>query len=87
MSHLELIIVAHVRELLRTAAGSEHTVEAWETHEGISVVVKRVGSKSWRVDDRFLVTWRDALRFFSGVDDTVGLDMVEEVKRRMESGT
>jgi hypothetical protein len=48
------------------------------------VVVKRVGSKSWRVDDRFLITWRDALRFFSGVDDRVGATLVEEVKRRVE---
>ena len=84
MSHLELTIVANVRELLHSVAGSDHTVEAWETHEGISVVVKRVGSKSWRVDDRFLITWRDALRFFSGVDDRVGATLVEEVKRRVE---
>ena len=84
MSHLELAVVANVRELLGTVAGDEYSVEAWETHEGITVLVKRVGSKSWRFDDKFLVTWRDALRFFSGVDDRVGLTLVEEVKRRME---
>ena len=84
MSHLELAVVANVRELLGTVAGDEYSVEAWETREGISMVVKRAGSKSWRVDDKFLVTWRDALRFFSGVDDRVGLTLVEEVKRRME---
>jgi hypothetical protein len=81
MSHLESAVVARVRELLGTVAGSDHTVEAWETRDGISVLVKRVGSKSWRVDDRFLITWRDALRFFSGIDDAVGLTLVEEVKR------
>ena len=32
MSHLELVIVANVRELLHSVAGSDHAVEAWETH-------------------------------------------------------
>ena len=65
MSHLEGAVQVHIQGLLDEVAGPDHTAHVdTVTEDGLIVLVKKLGAKSWKKESLFTLTWREALEIF-----------------------